>query len=54
VKGVELRSIMSPLLDEHYAGGTAEETTTNTSSVAPGGELAVIPLPEIVSDGVAV
>ena len=44
VKGVELRSIMSPLLDEHYAGGTAEE----------GGELAVIPLPEIVSDGVAV
>jgi hypothetical protein len=54
VKGVELRSIMSPLLDEHYAGGTAEETTTNTSSAAPGGELAVIPLPEIVSDGVAV
>lgn len=29
VKGVELRSIVLPFLDEHYAGGTAGETTTD-------------------------
>jgi len=44
VKGVELRDIVSPLLDTHYA-----------SSAAPGDELAELPVPDIaVDDGVGV
>ncbi len=50
-------SIMSPLLEKHYAGGTAMKAATDSTSVAPAGdELAVLPVPDdiVVDDGVGV